>query len=70
MSQTPEILDYFAFAHLPAGRLQETSKLFHDLAHQMHAELPECEEKAALFRKLLEAKDCAVRSCLIKSVAK
>lgn len=56
------ILQYFEYAHLPP-RLQEVSKHFHALAHVM-AQLPQGPELSAGLRKLLEAKDCAVRAAL------
>lgn len=59
------LLRYFAYQHLPA-HLQTISKPFHDLAHLMwrsastsDADMPEME---MALRKLLEAKDAAVRS--------
>lgn len=65
MSRHPSIeniLSYFAYAHLPSN-LQEISRPFHDLAHQM-ADLPSGPEVTVCLRKLLEAKDCAVRAAL------
>lgn len=57
------ILQFFAYEHLPA-HLQAISKPFCVLAHQMVDELPAGAETAAGLRKLLEAKDCAVRAKL------
>ena len=57
------ILKYFQYAHLPP-HLQEISKPFADLAHVMLAILPRNPERTVLFRKLLEAKDCAVRAAV------
>ncbi len=57
------ILKYFVYEHLPA-HLQEVSKPFADLAEQMAASLPPGPEVSAGLRKLLEAKDCAVRAKL------
>lgn len=57
------ILKYFVYDHLPE-HLQEVSKPFGDLAELMEKELPNCAEKSAGFRKLLEAKDCFVRAKL------
>lgn len=57
------ILKYFAYEHLPA-HLQAVSKPIGDLARQMDIELPDCAEKSAGLRKLLEAKDCLVRAAL------
>jgi len=59
------ILRYFSFMHLPE-KLQGLSKEVHDLAMTMNSALPECAEKAAGMRKLLEAKDCFVRAALEK----
>jgi hypothetical protein len=51
---------FFDYAHLPEF-LQNVSKPFHDMAHQLNSSLPDCAEKSAGLRKLLEAKDCFVR---------
>lgn len=51
---------FFEYEHLPEY-LQKVSKPFHDLAHELNDNLPECAEKAVGLRKLLEAKDCIVR---------
>jgi len=64
---TIQILSFFSFAHLPEGALRNTSQRFHDLANEMAESLPDSPEKTVMLRKLLEAKDCAVRSCLIPS---
>lgn len=58
-----EILRFFAFEHLPL-KLQAVSKPFSDLAYLMAQTLPECAELSAGLRKLLEAKDCAVRAAI------
>lgn len=57
------ILRYFEYDHLPA-KLQKVSKPFCDLAHEMALELPHNPETSTFLRKLLEAKDCVVRSAL------
>ena len=57
------ILKYFQYDHLPA-KLQTISKPIADLAQQMASDLPEGPEVSAGLRKLLEAKDCFVRSNL------
>lgn len=54
---------HFEFAHLPE-RLQAYSKPFAELARWVHGELPPCSEKSAALRKILEAKDCAVRAAV------
>jgi ferritin-like protein len=57
------ILRYFEYLHLPA-HLQLVSKPFSDLAILMAGQLPEGPEVEAMLRRLLEAKDCAVRAAL------
>lgn len=55
------IMKYFGFAHLPQG-LQAVSKPICELAVEMDKNLPDGPEKSAGLRKLLEAKDCFVRT--------
>lgn len=57
------IIKYFEYSHLPV-HLQEVSKSIGDLAKAMDDALPDCAEKSAGLRKLLEAKDCFVRAKL------
>ncbi len=57
------ILKHFAYSHLP-HRLQDVSRAFHALAASNAAALPDGPEKDMCLRKLLEAKDCAVRAAL------
>jgi len=57
------VLKYFAYEHLPA-HLQSVSRPICELARQMDLDLPNGPEKSAGLRKLLEAKDCFVRSSL------
>lgn len=57
------ILQHFAYTHLPAD-LQEVSRPFCTLAHDMAELLPRCAETSAGLRKLLEAKDCAIRAAI------
>jgi hypothetical protein len=61
---TRAILQFFDYTHLPE-RLQRVSRGFHDLAHEI-AEDHDLEgaELTTALRKLLEAKDCAVRAAL------
>lgn len=60
--ERPEIMKHFAYAHLPA-HLQAVSMPFCRLAEDMILALPRGgPERTTLLRKLLEAKDCAVRS--------
>ncbi|HEX6685515.1 MAG TPA: hypothetical protein VF062_22260 [Candidatus Limnocylindrales bacterium] len=57
------ILRWFDFAHLPDD-LQSTSVEFYDLAHRLEIVLPSGAEKSTALRKLLEAKDAAVRATI------
>lgn len=59
------ILQFFAYAHLPP-HLQAVSKPFGDLAHQIVDTLPRNPERTVALRKLLEAKDAAVRALVAK----
>jgi len=55
------ILEFFAFEHLPP-HLKEISSRFAGLAASLLHELPKNAERTTAFRKLIEAKDCAVRA--------
>jgi len=57
------IIKYFEYSHLPVP-LQDVSKPIGELAKHMDETLPDGAEKSAGLRKLLEAKDCFVRSKL------
>lgn len=59
------MLQFFEYAHLPPA-LQETSKPYCALAHHAVATQPRNPERTAGLRKILEAKDCAVRAVLYK----
>ncbi len=58
------LIQFFSYGHLPE-HLQLISKPFCDLANQIVA-LPTNPERTMALRKLLEAKDCAVRASLFK----
>lgn len=57
------VLQYFRWEHLPP-KLQGPSKRFGELANWIATELPENQETTVALRKLLEAKDAAVRASL------
>jgi hypothetical protein len=59
------LLQFFAYEHLP-DHLQTVSKPFGDLARELAKTLPLNSESTTALRKLLEAKDCAVRALLFK----
>lgn len=58
------LLRYFQFGHLPDGPLKLTSAKFFYLAVELAEFLPDGSEKTVALRKLLEAKDAAVRAAL------
>lgn len=55
------IMNFFNFEHLPQ-HLAVVSERYYELALWINKNLPDCEEKNVALRKLLESKDCAVRS--------
>lgn len=59
------ILQFFAYAHLPP-HLQAVSAPFGQLAEQIVETLPRNSERTVALRKLLEAKDAAVRALVAK----
>jgi len=59
------IMQFFAYSHLPV-HLQLVSGPFGALAKDMVALLPRNPERTIMLRKLLEAKDAAVRARLFQ----
>lgn len=59
------MLQFFSYGHLPE-HLQVVSAPFHALAMELVMNLPQNPERTAAMRKLLEAKDCAVRALIFK----
>jgi len=59
------MLQFFSYAHLPAN-LQAISKPYCDLAESIVSSYPQNAERTVTLRKLLEAKDAAVRTHLYK----
>jgi hypothetical protein len=62
-SSTLHVYEFFAWGHLP-GHLAEVSRPFWNLAFHLIYTLEDSPELTAALRKLLEAKDCAVRAAL------
>jgi hypothetical protein len=61
-AQEREFLEqFFEYAHLPT-HLAQVSAPFGELASMIIRTLPRNPERTAALRKLLEAKDCAVRA--------
>jgi hypothetical protein len=65
MSEIEPMLQFFGYSHLPES-LQSISKPFGELAQKLVDILPRNPERTAALRKLLEAKDCAVRANIYK----
>ena len=65
MVEHNSILQFFAYEHLPP-HLQAASAPFGRLAKAIVETLPRNQERTVALRKLLEAKDAAVRSVLYK----
>jgi hypothetical protein len=63
------MLQFFKDEHLPR-EIQFVSKPFSDLAELIVGSLPANPERTAGLRKLLEAKDCAVRAYIYKEPEK
>ena len=62
------ILQFFGYAHL-RDDLQEVSKPFCELAISVITMCPRNPERTVALRKLLEAKDAAVRAKLYREVS-
>lgn len=60
------MLQFFEYKHLSVP-LQDVSSYFSNLAHVLTVMLPRNPERTVALRKLLEAKDCAVRAWLYKN---
>jgi hypothetical protein len=63
MDDNEPILQFFAYAHLPP-HLGDVSRPFCELANHTVQTLPRNPERTVALRKLLEAKDAAVRAKL------
>lgn len=60
------ILQFFTYAHLPTN-LANVSEPFARLAEEIVRAVPRNPERTVALRKLLEAKDCAVRALIYKT---
>ena len=60
------LMQFFNYQHLPTN-LANVSKQFHDMAVLINQVLPDNPEKTKALRKLLEAKDCAVRALIFEN---
>jgi len=59
----PDIMQFFTYAHLPQ-HLQDVSRPFCELAERVLEVTGAGAEQSVALRKLLEAKDAAVRAAL------
>lgn len=59
-----QLLRWFTWSHLRDSGLQDVSRRFGVIAGELDALLPDSAEKTDSLRKLLEAKDAAVRAAL------
>ena len=64
MDQSERMLKFFRFDHLQPD-LQQYSVPFFNLAHWIAVNIPAGPERTVVLRKLLEAKDAAVRAAAI-----
>ncbi len=64
-AQPEHIIQFFAYAHLPP-HLQSISSVFASVAEDIVTTLPRNPERTVALRKLLEAKDAAVRAAIAK----
>jgi hypothetical protein len=62
---TEPILQFFEYAHLPQ-QLQDVSMRFFLVACSIVVDLPRNPERTVALRKLLEAKDAAVRAAIYR----
>ncbi len=72
MMKEHALMRYFEYEHLPEGPVQAMSYNFYKLAHaladgyDMRVQPYDIAEAVTALRKLLEAKDCAVRAQLFE----
>lgn len=57
-------MNFFNYKHLPEGKNKDVSMQFNRIANYINDNLPSGSEKSTALRKILEAKDSAVRSAL------
>ena len=63
MEEEDRMLKWFAYLHLPV-HLQDVSQPFHFLAAKICDKIKSGPERTVALRKLLEAKDAAVRAAV------
>ncbi|WP_211294253.1 hypothetical protein [Lentzea kentuckyensis] len=65
-SSTVHIAQYFSFGHLTHQYARDVAEAFHDFAAALIDDLPDNPEFTVALRKLLEAKDAAVRTVVFR----
>lgn len=60
--QCDNLLVFFEFSHLKNIQLKEVSSKFYILSRYINAQVNSNQQKVECLKKLLEAKDCAVRA--------
>ena len=65
MGSLPEILQFFAYEHLTSDYLKSVSQPFGEAARKLVASVADSAERSAALRRLLEAKDAAVRAAVL-----
>jgi hypothetical protein len=65
MADNTPIMQFFQYEQLPED-VQPIGKLFHDLVIELVQLVPRNSERSTALRKLLEAKDAAIRAKLFK----
>ena len=63
------VLRFFEYGHLPEGQIKDCAIDFHGFAEMLADNLPSDPELTVALRKLLEAKDAAVRCAVIAEKA-
>lgn len=61
------LTQFFTFAHLRDEKLQAVSRTYAELAQRTLELCPDNGQRDEALKKLLEAKDCAVRAMLFKA---
>lgn len=65
IERVDHVMQFFAYDHLPP-QLKIISEQFSNLAHWIVVNIPQNPERTVALRKLLEAKDAAVRAYIAK----
>jgi hypothetical protein len=64
------VLRFFEYEHLPEGPIRDTAQDFNAWAHSLAVHIAPDPELTVALRKLLEAKDAAVRAVVVAEKAR